>query len=61
MTMRKVFRTVLALISLMGLGLLLLAVGGIESDMMGIQIGRILGAMALFLLPLGILGLTERR
>jgi hypothetical protein len=29
--------------------------------MMGIQIGRVLGAMALFLIPLGILGLTERR
>ena len=61
MTMKKVFRTVLALISLMGLGLLLLTVGGIESDMIGIQIGRILGAMAFFLIPLGILGLTERR
>lgn len=61
MTMRKLFRTVLALISLIGLGLLLLTVGGIESDMMGIQISRVLGAMALFLIPLGILGLTERR
>ena len=61
MTLKKAVRATLATVSLLGLGILLFLVGGVDSGLYEVNLGRIFGALAMFAAPLGILALLERR